>query len=398
MERGFGAGDLLPSTWTSRAVIRVLVVDDHQMFTESLVRLLDEDPEITVVGAETTAAAGIAEAVSSRPDVVVLDFQLPDSDGASTTVALRRQLEDVKVIVVSGSNRPGARRASLEAGADAWIRKTSAAADLVEAVRRTYRGLPVASPDADELPEVSDLVVHYQPVIEFATVKIVGFEALVRWNHPSRGLLRPAEFLPLAEETGFILELSRAVLRQAVGDLTRWQGDFPRRPRLWVSVNVSASCIEHPSFVDWVWEALGSTGLTPSDLVLEITETVLVNETPQTVGNLARLKELGVRLALDDFGTAFSSISYLRQFPFDHLKIDTSFTAELPHHPRAVLLVESILHIADVLGMTAIAEGVERLEQEECLMSAGWSFAQGYHYSPPLDGANIPALIESGIP
>ncbi len=379
-------------------MIRVLVVDDHQMFAESLVRLLDEDPDITVLGAETTASGGIAMALSLRPDIVLLDFQLPDMDGAAATIELRRQLPDVKVIVVSGSSMPGARRASFEAGSNAWLRKTSAASDLVDAVRRVHSGQPVLTSDADDIPKVSELVVHYQPVVELATVRIIGFEALVRWNHPDRGLLRPADFLPLAEETGFILELSRTVLQLAANALVQWQRAFPRQPRLWVSVNVSASCIDHPPFVDWVEETLAATGLQPSDLVLEITETVLVNETQQTVGNLARLKELGVRLALDDFGTAFSSISYLRQFPFDHLKIDTSFTAELPHHPRAVLLVESILHIAEVLGMTAIAEGVERLEQEECLLAAGWSYAQGYHYAHPLDPADVPPLLESGIP
>ncbi len=320
-------------------LVRVLVVDDHEMVAKSLVRLLGEDPTISIIGAESTGQAGITRALAEHADVVVMDFQLPDMDGAAATRELLRGAPGIKVIGLSGSERVGAYRAAMDAGCSAWIRKTSAVEELLEAVRRVRLGQTIESHALDDLPGLDELVVHYQPIIELSTEAIVGFEALVRWNHPSRGYCSP----PIS-----FLWPSRPA--------TSWR---------------SAMGLSEPSIVDSVAAVIRESRINPADFVIEITETVLADDTPETRENAEGLKALGVALSLDDFGTGFSSLPYLRQFPFDFLKIDTSFTADLPHLLRSVLLVEVVKQAADHLGLKAIAEGIERQDQADCLVAAG---------------------------
>jgi EAL domain-containing protein (putative c-di-GMP-specific phosphodiesterase class I) len=372
--------------------VRVLVVDDHEMVAKSLIRLLGEDPTISIIGAESTGQAGIARALQDHADIVVMDFQLPDMDGAAATRALLRQAAEIKVIGLSGSDRVGAYRAAMEAGCSAWIRKTSAVDELLEAVHRVQLGQPVKSRELDDLPRLEDLVVHYQPIVELKSERVVGFEALVRWNHPFRGILLPSHFLRQAEQTGHILEIGRVVAHQAAKQLASWQRMFPGHP-FFMSINMSAPGLSEPWIVEAMTRVIETSGIDPADFVIEITETVLVDDTPATRQNAERLKALGIGLALDDFGTAFSSLSYLRQFPFDYLKIDNDFTADLPDLPRSVLLVEVVKQVADHLGLKAIAEGIERRDQAQCLIEAGWELGQGFLYSRPVDPASIPALL-----
>jgi EAL domain-containing protein (putative c-di-GMP-specific phosphodiesterase class I) len=281
----------------------------------------------------------------------------------------------------------------MDAGCSAWIRKTSAVEELLEAVRRVRLGQTIESHALDDLPRLDELVVHYQPIIELSTEAIVGFEALVRWNHPSRGLLLPADFLSMAEQTGYILEIGDVVGRCATKQLVEWQRTFPTPKPRWISINMSAMGLSEPSIVDSVAAVIRESRINPADFVIEITETVLADDTPETRENAEGLKALGVALSLDDFGTGFSSLSYLRQFPFDFLKIDTSFTADLPHLLRSVLLVEVVKQAADHLGLKAIAEGIERQDQADCLVAAGWTLGQGFLYSRPLDPLLIPRLL-----
>lgn len=375
------------------ADIRVLVVDDHEMFAASLVRLLGDDPSIRVIGAAPTAAAGVATAVAKKPDVVVMDFHLPDVDGATATRKILAEVPDVKVILLGGSDRPGSHQAAKEAGCAAWVSKASAVRDLVRTVHLVHEGGVATHPELETLPELENLAVYYQPIVELASSHIVGLEALVRWDHPSRGLVYPADFIPLAEGTGFVVDLGRSVGEQASRQLAEWLVTMRTSPPLWVSVNLSASGLADPRLLDWVSDALEASGLEPWSFVLEITEAVLVDEMPETIARLGALKQLGVRIALDDFGTAFSSLTYLRQFPFDIIKIDRSFTAELPHARRSLLLVESISHLIEAFGLTGIAEGIERVEQADCLAAAGWLYGQGYLYSPPLPPETVLALL-----
>ena len=209
------------------------------------------------------------------------------------------------------------------------------------------RDWPFANEELAATPKSDQLVVHYQPIVALTTGKIVGFEALVRWQHPERGLLYPDSFLPYAEETGFIEEIDRWIRAKAVHQLSLWQHLFPAQPPLWMSVNLSASDILDPGLFQSIKDILSNSNVEPQHLVVEVTESVLLDDSDTTMQFLSQLNDVGVKLALDDFGTAFSSISYVRRFPFDHLKLDISFTAELPHSIRSMLLVEEIWHMAD---------------------------------------------------
>jgi EAL domain-containing protein (putative c-di-GMP-specific phosphodiesterase class I) len=364
--------------------IRVVVVDDDEIFLESVVRLLVDGPAIEVVGTALTAVDGVAVALSQQPDIVILDYQLPDAEGPNAIRAMKSVMPGGKVITLTGSEVPGGLSRSMRAGSSAWVRKSSAVQDLRDAIRNVEAGRLVANEELQARPQTNQLVLHYQPIVELQSTRIVGFEALVRWQHPDRGLLHPCSFLPIAEETGFITEIDRWAREQATLQLLEWQGRYPGTPALWMSVNLSARDLADDELFDSIAYIVKLSGINPADLVVEITESVLLDERSTTSTFLNRLKDLGVGLSLDDFGTAFSSLSYIQRFPFDHLKIDTSFTAELPHSVRSMLLVEAIHHLAWSVGMVGIAEGIEREEQATALRDIGWTLGQGHFFSPPV--------------
>lgn len=377
--------------------IRVLLVDDHELLSESLVRLLDDDPMISVIGSEKTALAGIERAAREQPHVVIMDYSLPDLDGACATRLLKEQRPEIAVIMLTGSERPGSYSAAMDAGCAAWIRKTRASSDLRDAIRRVAAGESVRAEEYEELPPPQELVVYYQPVVELAERRVVGFEALVRWQHPQRGLLLPAQFLPFAEATGYITDIGHQVATEAMLALRDFQRVSQADTPLWVSVNVSAVGISTSGIVRRFRDLLAATSIDPTSLVLEITETAMLGDAREIEENVRELKALGFQLSLDDFGTAFSSLSYMRRFPFDHVKLDTSFTADLPSVPRAILLVESILHLAATMGARGIAEGIERPEQAQCLIDVGWEVGQGFLFSPAVPVEEASAMAELGM-
>ena len=374
-------------------VIRVIVIDDHEMILQSIVHLLQMDPQIVVVGAALSAAEGFELTRRERPDIVIIDYHLPDMNAPE---AIKRLLEiqpGVKIITFSGLDLPGSVYASMKAGSSAWVRKTRAIQELRDAVKHVAAGQTIVSEEMESLPTLDQLVVHYQPVVELLSRRIVGFEALIRWQHPQRGLLYPDSFLPVAEETGFIAEIDTWVRNEALDQLAKWQDSYPSIPRLWMSVNLSASDITDPGLFASISQGIEAAGIDPADLIIEITESVLLGDTAQTIAFLTRIKSLGVGLALDDFGTAFSSISYVRRFPFNHLKLDISFTAELPSSTRSLLLVEEICHLAASMGMMSVAEGIDRQEQLDALRGIGWEYGQGYLFSRPVGSADCEALL-----
>lgn len=373
--------------------VRVVLIDDHEMILQSLVRLLRDDPLIVVVGTALTAAQGIEVTRQVRPDVVIIDYVLPDMIAPDAMRVLRKVCPEVKIVTFSGSVRPGALYASMKAGSSAWVRKTRAIQELRDVVLNVAAGHAVAIDELESLPSLDQLTIHYQPIVVLASRRIVGFEALVRWQHPVRGLLYPAAFMPLAEETGLIAEIDQWTWEQAARQLKEWQQRYVSAPAVWMSVNASASDLSDRDLFDSISSMVTGAGIDPSDLVIEVTESVLLEETEQTMGFLHRLKEFGVGLALDDFGTAFSSLSYVRRFPFDHLKLDISFTSELPHSTRSMLLVEEICHLAKSMKMRCIAEGVERQEQSDALQGVDCEYGQGYFFSRPLPASECEALL-----
>jgi diguanylate cyclase (GGDEF)-like protein/PAS domain S-box-containing protein len=226
-----------------------------------------------------------------------------------------------------------------------------------------------------------ELRVHYQPVVDARTGRVAGHEALVRWQHPERGLVPPAEFIPLAEETGMILKLGEWVLREAC----RWATFIGVERGLQIAVNLSARQFNDPKLVQIVAAALHETGLPARLLELEITETTAMQHTDIALGTLQRLKQLGVSVAIDDFGTGHSSLSYLKRFPVDRLKVDRSFTAEVPGDADQCAIVSAIVALAHALDIQVVGEGVETEAQREFLRNCGCDYLQGYLLGKPLD-------------
>jgi EAL domain-containing protein (putative c-di-GMP-specific phosphodiesterase class I) len=384
----------------SPPIVTVVIVDDHEMIVQSLVRLLSADPGIYVVGSALTGAEGIAVTERLNPDVLVIDYHLPDMDAPEAIRRLREAQSSTRVVTISGSERSGALYASIRAGSSAWVRKTRAIHELRDAIRHVATGTPYANEEMAVLPPEDQLVVHYQPIVSLRDGRVVGFEALVRWQHPERGLLFPDSFLAYAEETGYVEVIDRWVRAHAVQQLASWQRDFPRDSPLWMSVNISGSDILDPELFRSIAEVLTASEVDASTLTIEITESVLLDDTEATMNFLSKLNDIGVRLALDDFGTAFSSVSYLRRFPFDHLKLDISFTAEITSSVRSRILVEEIWHMTDSMKMTGIAEGIEQHDQLSALIDIGFEFGQGFLFSPAVSALECGDLLakESLIP
>jgi len=236
-----------------------------------------------------------------------------------------------------------------------------------------------------------ELSIHYQPQWDLTTRRIVGMEALMRWQHPRLGSIPPAQFIPLAEETGQILELGQWILRGACRQNVAWQNSG--LPALPVAVNVSALELRQRDFVDSVREALRDTGLPAHCLDLEVTESLWLNEASKPQKTLKRLKELGLTIAIDDFGTGFSSLSYLRRMPVDRVKIDKSFIQGIPGDAGNVALVRAIIGMARSFRMALIAEGVETEAQARFLRRERCPRIQGFLLSPPVPAEQMTRLL-----
>jgi diguanylate cyclase (GGDEF)-like protein/PAS domain S-box-containing protein len=247
-----------------------------------------------------------------------------------------------------------------------------------------------------------ELVLYYQPIARLSTGKMFGFEALVRWRHPERGMLEPHDFIALAEETGLIVPLGRWVLRNAATQARQWQMRFGPLLRgsgvlLSVAVNLSGRDLAQPELVNDVAETLRGSGLAASDLVLEMTESMLVHDNRATLERLHNLKSLGVKLSIDDFGTGYSSLAYLERFPVDTLKMDKSFIEGLGVDQTTSPLAEAVIGLGRILGLRVVAEGIETQAQWERLRELGCSLGQGYHISPPVSVPEFERVLMASV-
>ena len=231
--------------------------------------------------------------------------------------------------------------------------------------------------------------VHYQPIVDIASGQYVGFEALSRWNHPQHGMVPPDTFISVIEEIGLIVPFGDWVLNQACQDATSWPSGMT------VAVNLSAAQFRSPTLVYSILSALAASGLTPTRLELEITETVLLQKDQAILDTLHQIRDLGVRISMDDFGTGYSSLSYLRSFPFDTIKIDRSFTRELGQKEDCTAIVRAVTQLGSSLGMITIAEGVETREQLDILRAEGCDQVQGYLFSRPVPAKNVAELLRA---
>jgi diguanylate cyclase (GGDEF)-like protein/PAS domain S-box-containing protein len=241
--------------------------------------------------------------------------------------------------------------------------------------------------------ERNELVVYYQSIVDLETFKISGFEALVRWNHPERGFISPANFIPLAEETGLIVDIGEWVLRDACRQMERWQKIFPSDPPLFVSVNLSSKQFIQSDLIQRVTQILEETKINPEGLKLEITESAVMDNVETATEMLKKLRALGIKLSIDDFGTGYSSLSYLHRFPIDTLKVDRSFVVNMSEDGENVEIVRTIVSLAQNLGMNVIAEGVETKEQLAALRKLGCENGQGYFFSKPVGAKAAENLI-----
>jgi diguanylate cyclase (GGDEF)-like protein len=251
--------------------------------------------------------------------------------------------------------------------------------------------------DMQRALERGEFELDYQPIVELCGCRIVGAEALVRWAHPTRGRLPPASFISLAEDTGLIVPLGEWILQTACRQAAAWNREFPDRG-LYVTVNVSPRQLHHQGFPDAVHRAMVSSGLEPSALVLEITESLLPDDSDEIIERLRALKAIGVRVAVDDFGTGYSALSRLQAYPVDILKIDRSFIDGIDQDPSKVQLVRGILNLGTSLSMSVVAEGVEETGQAQELRGMRSALGQGYLFSRPSSPAEIRELIASNEP
>jgi predicted signal transduction protein with EAL and GGDEF domain len=238
--------------------------------------------------------------------------------------------------------------------------------------------------------ERDEFYVQYQPIVSLETGRLLGFEALVRWRHPERGVISPAKFIPVAEETGLIATIGQKVLRESCRQLREWQQKYPEAKSLSVSVNLSSKQFTQNDLIQQIRQLLRETGLKPECLHLEITESAVMENTDNAISMLKELRALGVKLSIDDFGTGYSSLSYLHRFPFDTLKVDRSFVGRMEEQSDNAEIVRTILVLAHNLGMDVIAEGVETEEQLALLRKMNCQCGQGYLFSKPAD----PVVVE----
>jgi diguanylate cyclase (GGDEF)-like protein len=239
--------------------------------------------------------------------------------------------------------------------------------------------------------ERGEFRLFFQPIVGLSDARCVGVEALLRWQHPERGLISPAEFIPMAEETGMIVEIGQWVIEEAARHAARWQLEHPHPFQ--VAINLSARQLVHPDLADRLAEVLAQTGVEPANLCFEITESVLMDDTEAVIEVIERIRALGVKLAIDDFGTGYSSLGYLKRFPVDVVKIDRSFVSGLGVDKGDAAIVSAVIGLAHALDLRVTAEGVETEEQLTALIELDCDEAQGYFFSPPQPAPDLRSLL-----
>ncbi len=395
---------------------KILVIEDEQIIRENILKLLKAEG-FDVTGAEN-GAQGLNAAVSNLPDVIICDVMMPELDGYGVLMALRSNpvTATLPFVFLTGKAKRSEMRQGMELGADDYLTKPFTKAELVgaissrlkkqEAVAEQYKILRLQSSaliqDAtDKLEQIKtslydalqreEFQVYYQPQVNVQTGKIMSAEALIRWLHPEKGLISPAQFIPSAEATGFIVQLGEWVLQTACRQMQVWQNAGFSGLR--VAVNLSARQFHQPDLSSRVAQILAEIGLEPSSLELELTESLMVEDAQSAIATLQQLKSLGVSISIDDFGTGYSSLSYLAQYPFDTLKIDRCFISNIAHGCTNAAIVKAIIEMAHSLCLEVIAEGVETEAEKDFLWRYKCDTMQGYLFSPPLPAGDFEQLL-----
>jgi diguanylate cyclase (GGDEF)-like protein len=353
---------------------------------DMLARLGGDEFAILLTGARIKDAEAIAARVI---DAMSKSFSLGDHDVVvGTTIGIAIAPQDGDDVETLLRNADLALYAAKSAGRNRAVRFETGMDEAAQQRRLIEMDLRGALAK-------HEMRLHYQSLIDTSTGQITGYEALVRWIHPGRGIVMPGTFIPIAEETGLIVQLGEWVIRQALQDLADWSDDLS------VSINLSPAQMRSPGLITTIISAIATNRIDPARVCFEITETVLMQDSDANIETLHKLREIGVQIALDDFGTGYSSLNYLRSFPFSKIKIDRCFIDEIDSRPDCQAIVRSVVSLAESLGMTTTAEGVERQEQVEYLRLQGCSEVQGFLYSKavPADQlSNLRSVDKRGVP
>ncbi len=407
-------------------MLKILVIEDDELIRETLLQLL-ESHSYRVIVAEN-GRFGVQMALSEIPDLILCDVQMPELDGYDVLRTLRQNslAATIPFIFLTAQSDKTDFRRGMELGADDYLTKPFTKAELLGAIasrlskRQTItQPLTVALHQAEArlkdlandstnvsvlCPEKlaleallrralaqGEFQVYYQPQVNIATGQVIGAEALVRWQNPDRGIISPAEFIPLAEETGLIIQIGEWVLLSACAQAASWvaAGFSP----FTISVNLSARQLSDPDLKARIVQILETTGLEPANLELEMTESALVENATVAGATLNELKALGIRIAVDDFGTGYATLGYLKQFAFDSLKIDRIFVRNANEDAQNAAITTAVILLGHSLNMTVIAEGVETEAELAFLKQHQCDIMQGYLFSRPEPAPVIESML-----
>jgi EAL domain-containing protein (putative c-di-GMP-specific phosphodiesterase class I) len=241
--------------------------------------------------------------------------------------------------------------------------------------------------------ERNEFELYYQPIIDLGDASLTGFEALVRWNHPQRGMVPPNEFIPISESTGLIIPMTVQILHSACSQVVKWQENAPSDTPYTIAVNLSGKHFAHPALVDQIKTVIQETGIEARNLKLELTESAVMENAETAILMLKQIKETGVQISIDDFGTGYSSLSYLHRFPIDLLKVDRSFVSAMEENTENGEIVRTVIALAKALKLRVVAEGIESIHQFHQLRILGCEYGQGYLFSKPLQVSDIDRLL-----
>lgn len=407
-------------------MLKILVIEDDELIRETLLQLLESHSYRVIVA--QNGRVGVQMALSEIPDLILCDVQMPEQDGYEVLRTLRQNslAATIPFIFLTAQGGKADFRQGMELGADDYLTKPFTKAELLGAIssriskRQTItQPLTVALQQAEA--RLNDLVndsttvatvcpeklaleallrralaqgefqVYYQPQVDIATGQIIGAEALVRWQNPDRGIISPADFIPLAEETGLIIPIGEWVLLSACAQTASWLADgfSPFR----ISVNLSARQLSDPELKARIVQILETTGLEPANLELEMTESALVENATVAGATLNELKALGIRIAVDDFGTGYATLGYLKQFAFDSLKIDRIFVRNASEDAQNAAITTAVILLGHSLNMTVVAEGVETEAELAFLKAHQCDIMQGYLFSRPQPAPIFESLL-----
>ncbi len=394
---------------------KILVIEDEQLVRENILELLDAEGFDTINASNGTS--GVELAKKQKPDLIICDVMMPDLDGYGVLNILRQNLETATIpfIFLTAKADKSDFRQGMNLGADDYLTKPYQPDELLGIIltrlkKKQAIALEYKRPVKSHLPnnsnqaklesslrlalERQEFEIYYQPQVSLQTGKIIGAEALLRWNHPEQGLISPVEFIPIAERTNLIIPIGEWVLRTACEQIKKWQKLFPNFFNFKIAVNVSAVQFNQKNFTAIIVDTLSTTNIDATCLELELTETTIMKNVKSAIKIMNNFKLLGIGISIDDFGIGYSSLSYVQEFNFDTLKIDRAFVKDVTSNPKTAALTQALIGMARSLNLNVIAEGVETEEELKFLLEQGCDAMQGYLFSRPIPARDFEELLQ----